>query len=107
MLVNVQGGLFLGLIRKVSLLVDQSDADIWVGHRRIHNVDFATQPVVCSVSYRLTRFLVQYALWQKTDELVIAIHPRHKVFYGRHLGFVRFGLTARRKEIPRRPADWT
>ena len=39
-LVNVQGGLFLGLIRKVSLLVDQGDADIWVGHRRIHNVDF-------------------------------------------------------------------
>lgn len=39
-LVNVQGGLFLGLIRKVSLLVDQGDADIWVGHRRMHNVDF-------------------------------------------------------------------
>lgn len=39
-LVNVQGGLFLGLLRQVSLLVDHSNADIWVGHRRIHNVDF-------------------------------------------------------------------
>ncbi len=39
-LVNIQGGLFLGLIRKASLLVDRSDADIWVGHRGMHNVDF-------------------------------------------------------------------
>ncbi len=40
-LMNVQGGLFIGLIRKVSLMVDYGDADIWVGHRRMHNVDFA------------------------------------------------------------------
>lgn len=39
-LMNLQGGLFVGLIRKASLLVDCSDADIWVGHRGIHNVDF-------------------------------------------------------------------
>lgn len=39
-LVNVQGGLFMGLIRKASLLVDQGAADIWVGHRKMHNVDF-------------------------------------------------------------------
>ena len=39
-LVNVQGGLFLGLIRKASLLVDHGQADIWVGHRQINNVDF-------------------------------------------------------------------
>ncbi|EMI44571.1 ABC transporter permease [Rhodopirellula sp. SWK7] len=39
-LVNVQGGLFFGLIRKASLLVDQGNADIWVGHRGMHNVDF-------------------------------------------------------------------
>ena len=39
-LVNVQGGLFVGLIRKASLLVDQGDADIWVGHKRMNNVDF-------------------------------------------------------------------
>ena len=39
-LVNVQGGLFLGLINKASLLVDRSNADIWVGHRGMHNVDF-------------------------------------------------------------------
>ncbi len=38
-LVNLQGGLFLGLIRKASLLVDYGQADIWVGHRGMHNVD--------------------------------------------------------------------
>ena len=39
-LVNMQGGLFLGLMQKAGLLVDCGEADIWVGHRRIHNVDF-------------------------------------------------------------------
>ena len=39
-LVNVQGGLFVGLIRKASLLVDQGHADIWVGHKKMNNVDF-------------------------------------------------------------------
>jgi putative ABC transport system permease protein len=39
-LVNVQGGLFVGLIRKAGLLVDCGDADIWVGHKFMHNVDF-------------------------------------------------------------------
>jgi putative ABC transport system permease protein len=39
-LVNVQGGFFVGLIRKASLLVDNGQADIWVGHRNMHNVDF-------------------------------------------------------------------
>lgn len=39
-LMNVQGGLFVGLIRKASLLVDHAQADIWVGHRGIDNVDF-------------------------------------------------------------------
>jgi putative ABC transport system permease protein len=40
-LVNIQGGLFVGLIRKASLLIDQGDADIWVGHKKMTNVDFA------------------------------------------------------------------
>jgi len=39
-LVNIQGGLFFGLIGKASLLVDRSHADIWVGHPGMHNVDF-------------------------------------------------------------------
>jgi putative ABC transport system permease protein len=39
-LVNIQGGLFFGLLGKASLLVDRSGADIWVGHRGMHNVDF-------------------------------------------------------------------
>lgn len=40
-LMNFQGGLFVGLIRKASLLVDNSDAEIWIGHKKIHSVDFA------------------------------------------------------------------
>jgi len=39
-LVNVQGGLFLGLIGRAGLLVDHGEADIWVGHKKMHNVDF-------------------------------------------------------------------
>ena len=39
-LVNIQGGLFLGLIGKASLLIDNGKADIWVGHKNTHNVDF-------------------------------------------------------------------
>lgn len=39
-LVNVQGGLFIGLLGKVALLVDAGEADIWVGHKRVHNIDF-------------------------------------------------------------------
>ena len=40
-LVNVQGGLFYGLLQKSSLLIDNSeDVDIWVGHRQMNNVDF-------------------------------------------------------------------
>jgi putative ABC transport system permease protein len=39
-LVNIQGGLFFGLIRKASLLVDQGATDIWVGHKKMNNVDF-------------------------------------------------------------------
>lgn len=39
-LLNIQGGLFLGLMNKARLLVDRSQADIWVGHRGMENVDF-------------------------------------------------------------------
>ena len=42
-LVNMQGGLFLGLMRKASILVEKSNADVWIGHRGMHNVDFTHQ----------------------------------------------------------------
>jgi putative ABC transport system permease protein len=41
-LVNLQGGLLIGLINKASLLVDYGRADIWVGHRHMNNVDMGT-----------------------------------------------------------------
>lgn len=41
-LVNLQGGLLLGMIQKASLLVDYGKADIWVGHRHMNNVDIGT-----------------------------------------------------------------
>ncbi len=39
-LVNVQGGLFLGFINKAGLLADCGEADIWVGHKKMYNVEF-------------------------------------------------------------------
>src|SRR5579864_1828780 len=41
-LINLQGGLLLGLIQKASLLVDYGQADIWVGHQHMNNVDIGT-----------------------------------------------------------------
>jgi len=38
-LVSIQGGLFVGLMGKAGLLVDHCEADVWVGHKKIHNVD--------------------------------------------------------------------
>jgi putative ABC transport system permease protein len=40
-LVNLQGGLLIGLIHKASVLVDYGQADIWVGHRYMTNVDLS------------------------------------------------------------------
>lgn len=46
-LVSVQGGLYLGLMSKASVLVDHCAADIWVGPRLIEDVDLAQEmPVV-------------------------------------------------------------
>lgn len=45
-LVDIQGGLYFGLIGKASLLTDRCTADLWIGHRQSENVDFAhTIPV--------------------------------------------------------------
>lgn len=41
-LVNLQGGLLIGLMKKASLLIDHCEADIWVGHRHMNNVDFGS-----------------------------------------------------------------
>lgn len=41
-LVNMQGGLLLGFLRKTSLLIDHGQADIWVGHQQMNNVDMST-----------------------------------------------------------------
>jgi putative ABC transport system permease protein len=38
-LVNVQGGLFEGLMQKASILIDNCEADIWVAHRNVQVVD--------------------------------------------------------------------
>jgi putative ABC transport system permease protein len=41
-LINLQVGLLRGLIQKASLLVDYGQADIWVGHQHMNNVDIGT-----------------------------------------------------------------
>ncbi len=38
-LVNVQGGLYFGLMSKASTLIDHCDADLWICDRMISNVD--------------------------------------------------------------------
>lgn len=38
-LVSIQGGLYVGLMRKASILVDHSGADLWIGHKRVELVD--------------------------------------------------------------------
>lgn len=42
LLVNLQGGLLIGLVRKASLLVDYGQADIWIGHKHMKNVELGT-----------------------------------------------------------------
>ena len=34
-LVNIQSGLFIGLLDKAGLLVDEAGADLWIGHRQM------------------------------------------------------------------------
>lgn len=41
-LVNVQVGMLLGFLQKTSLLIDHGQADIWVGHRHMSNVDMSS-----------------------------------------------------------------
>ena len=38
-LANTQGGMFLGLIAKTTMLIDNGKADIWIGHRGVQNAD--------------------------------------------------------------------
>jgi putative ABC transport system permease protein len=38
-LINLQGGLLLGMLEQSSLLIDYGEADIWVGHRFMDNLD--------------------------------------------------------------------
>lgn len=42
-LVSVQGGLYLGLMRKASVLIDHCPADVWVAPRMIEDVDLAQE----------------------------------------------------------------
>jgi putative ABC transport system permease protein len=41
-LVNLQGGLLIGMIQKASILVDYGQADIWAGHRHMSDVDIGS-----------------------------------------------------------------
>jgi putative ABC transport system permease protein len=42
-LVNIQTGLLLGLLRKGSLFVDHAGAHLWVAHRGVENVEFGAE----------------------------------------------------------------
>ncbi len=49
-LVNIQGGLYFGLMERASLLINIAGADIWVGHRLVENVDLAKEIHVSRLS---------------------------------------------------------
>jgi hypothetical protein len=49
-LINIQGGLYFGLIDRASLLINVADADLWVGHRLVESVDFAKEIHVSQLS---------------------------------------------------------
>ncbi len=51
-LANTQGGLFLGMISKATMLIDHGRADIWVGHRGVQNADI-TANIPISWVYRI------------------------------------------------------
>ncbi|HEV3344955.1 MAG TPA: FtsX-like permease family protein [Pirellulales bacterium] len=42
-LISVQGGLYLGLMRKASVLIDHCAADVWVGPPMVEDVDLAQE----------------------------------------------------------------
>lgn len=42
-LVSVQGGLYLGLMRKASVLIDHCEADLWIAHPMVETVDLARE----------------------------------------------------------------
>jgi putative ABC transport system permease protein len=43
-LINLQGGMLLGLLRKASMLADFGQAHVWVGHKNLTHVDLS-QPI--------------------------------------------------------------
>ncbi len=49
-LVNVQGGLYFGLMDRASLLINVADADLWIGHRLVENVDLPKEIHITQLS---------------------------------------------------------
>ncbi len=49
-LVNIQGGLYFGLMDRASMLINIAGADIWVGHRLVENVDLAKEIPLTRIS---------------------------------------------------------
>ena len=71
-LVNLQGGLLVGLIRKASVLVDYGEADIWVGHREMTNVDLSPP-----IPERWVDRIRRIEGVERADRYVIGDGPRH------------------------------
>lgn len=49
-LVNIQGGLYFGLMDRASLLINVADVDLWIGHRLVENVDLPKEIHVTQLS---------------------------------------------------------
>jgi len=44
-----------------------------------------------AVFFALTKFMIHYVIWKGYDDLLLAIHPRHRRFYWRHFHAERMG----------------
>lgn len=67
-------------------------------------VEPARRSASLATFFSLTRFLVQYACWQRTDDLLISIHPSHLPFYRRQFQFTSFGPCRRYEALQGQPA---
>ena len=57
-----------------------------------------------SIFFTMTRFLFQYAIWRKLDDLLMAVHPRHLAFYKRFFHVDQFGPQRAYQDVQGHPA---
>jgi len=57
-----------------------------------------------AIFFALTHFLIHYAHWRQIDDLLLAIHPKHRRFYWRRFRAVALSACRRHGEVNGNPA---